>query len=207
MSVLVGLLLVVVIVCTVVVVVVDAAARAWVGRHRRRGAAGLRRRGGRRGRRVAPLPRALEDLTFPAQVVGFTPPPRFLTRRPSTPAPPLPGPHRNRPPSMEGVHPRIPLEPDVRDRFDRGWRRLEDRFAADPLATLPAADALARLLLDECGYADAEAADLSRPVPVAVAQYVAARTLAGGAAPGASGEDLRTAFVAYQQLVRALLTG
>ncbi len=103
-----------------------------------------------------------------------------------------------------------PLTRDDAARLTEAWRRIQSRFVDDPKGAVVDADRLVDEVMRTRGYpvADFEqrAADISVDHPRVVANYRAARIVAGRNVRGETNtEELRQALVHYRELFADLL--
>jgi hypothetical protein len=110
---------------------------------------------------------------------------------------------------VDALHIR-PLNPTDAQRFDEGWRRIQERFVDDPKGAVTEADRLVGEVMTARGYPvgdfEQRVSDISVDHPDVVVNYRAAREIAALHSRGeASTEDLRQAMVHYRALFRDLL--
>jgi hypothetical protein len=103
-----------------------------------------------------------------------------------------------------------PLDPELRDRYEREWESVQNRFVDDPRGAIGDADGLIRDVMRARGYPvedfDQRAADLSVDHPDVVENYRAAEEISRRSVQvEASTEDMRRAVVHYRALFADML--
>ena len=107
----------------------------------------------------------------------------------------------------------VPLEPDVRSRYQEEWLSTQGRFVDDPTGATRAADELVARVMRERGYPvdddfEQQAAVVSVDHPEVVENYRAAHSISRANENGlATTDDLRQAFVHDRSLFAQLLDG
>jgi hypothetical protein len=105
----------------------------------------------------------------------------------------------------------VPLDPEVRTRYQQEWRTTQGRFVDDPTGATRDADGLVARLMSERGYPvdddfERQAAVVSVDHPQVAENYRAAHAVHRANEQGlATTDDLREAFVHYRSLFSQLL--